>query len=351
MQKFNRIVFLIAVFVFAGVFFMNQMNLSAWIMPSRNSVSSVSAGASSAPAVNVPKTGIQNLLGRTETEIIHSFGKPERTDPTLYGYDWLIYGRNTESYLQIGINKSSHRAATVYALGSKLNTAPFLIDRPARTFLKNISEPATVPLNETGLAVNFELSSDDLAVRPLIRLKSGWAQLDIDRITGRLEGVRYIDSATLITMHPYSMTYAGRLPAIQAKSAESQAAIDRGEEKEIFDVTNILRVRFKRQPLAWGSSAAHAAYLHSREMELKNYFSHDSKWSGDLKTRLQKQGILFQYAGENIAAHYTDAPAVTMGWLNSPDHRSNMLSQDYSQLGVGAYMNEYTQDFVSPMRP
>ncbi|WP_010631053.1 CAP domain-containing protein [Sporolactobacillus vineae] len=349
MQRFNRIVFFLAVLVFTGMFFISEMNLPARMVPNPDSVKSVSAGVSAAPPVKIPKTGIQKLIGKSEESIVRSFGKPERTDPTEFGYQWLVYGRNTENYIQIGIGQQSHRVETVYALGRKLDTAPFLIGQPAAHFLKK--EAATVPLNEKGLMVNFELNADDLAARPLIRLKSGWAQLDIDRMTGRLQGVRYLNSAVLLLQRPYSLSYAGHLPSRPQISSKRQTAVDRGEEKEIFDITNILRARNHRETLTWDSRAAHAAYLHSREMKLRNYFSHDSKWSGDLKTRLEREGILFQYAGENIAARYTDAAAVTMGWLNSPDHRSNMLSPDFTQLGVGAFTNEYTQDFVSPMRP
>jgi Uncharacterized protein with SCP/PR1 domains len=331
---------------------MNQTNLPTQFHSKMESIQSVSAGVSSeTPSLNVPKTGIQALIGKSEASVIHSFGKPERTDPTVFGYKWFIYGRNTEKYIQIGIDNQSHRVTTAYVLGNKWSTAPFTIGESAKKFLTKQFEPATVPLNEKGLAIHFELSSDDLAMRPLIRLKSGWVQLDIDRITGRLAGIRYLDTATLVLQHPYSMTYEGALPAMPQISSKSQTAVDNGEDKEIFDMTNVLRLRFQRQALIWDAKAHRAAYLHSREMKLKNYFSHDSKWSGDLKARLETQGIQFQYAGENIAARYTDAAAVTMGWLNSPDHRSNMLSPDFTQLGVGSFENDYTQDFVHPMRP
>lgn len=349
MQRFNRIVFFLAVLVFTGMFLINEVDPPNHVKPNLDSVKSVSVGNSVAPPSKIPKTGIQKLIGKSEESIVHSFGKPERTDPTEFGYEWLIYGRNTENYIQIGIDEQSHRVTTVYALGKKLDTAPFRIGQPASHFLSR--EAATQPLNEKGLAVTFELSPDDLAAQPLIRLKSGWAQLNIDRMTGRLQGVRYLNSAVLLLQRPYSLSYAGHLPSKQQISPQRQTAVDRGEEKEIFDITNILRIRYHRQPLTWGPGAAHAAYLHSREMKLRNYFSHDSKWSGDLKTRLKREGILFQSAGENIAARYTDAAAVTMGWLNSPDHRSNMLSPDFTQLGVGAFTNEYTQDFVHPMHP
>lgn len=83
-------------------------------------------------------------------------------------------------------------------------------------------------------------------------------------------------------------------------------------------------------------------------MDQKQYFSHDSKWQGDLTKRLQTQKIHFQLAGENIAAHYEDGISATEGWLNSEEHRKNLLHPKFTELGVGVYHDYYTQDFVLP---
>ncbi|MFR8235885.1 MAG: CAP domain-containing protein [Anaerovoracaceae bacterium] len=42
-------------------------------------------------------------------------------------------------------------------------------------------------------------------------------------------------------------------------------------------------------------------------------------------------------AGENIAAGYDTPQAVMNGWMNSPGHRSNILSSDFAYIGVGCY--------------
>lgn len=40
--------------------------------------------------------------------------------------------------------------------------------------------------------------------------------------------------------------------------------------------------------------------------------------------------------GENIAAGYTTANSVMSGWMNSSGHRSNIMSEKYSSIGIGA---------------
>jgi uncharacterized protein YkwD len=41
------------------------------------------------------------------------------------------------------------------------------------------------------------------------------------------------------------------------------------------------------------------------------------------------------WVGENIAAGYPTPEAVVSGWMSSPEHRDNILSPDYTEIGVG----------------
>lgn len=43
--------------------------------------------------------------------------------------------------------------------------------------------------------------------------------------------------------------------------------------------------------------------------------------------------------GENIAAGYTTVSEVTTGWINSPDHRANILRSNFTHVGVGYCYN------------
>ena len=75
-------------------------------------------------------------------------------------------------------------------------------------------------------------------------------------------------------------------------------------------------------------------------------FSHISEKSGELKDRLEANEVIYQIAGENIAANYLDAPAVIEGWLNSKGHRESLLNEEFTHLGVGVYKKHYTQNFI-----
>lgn len=350
MRKTNIIIFLIAVMVFAATFLLSLVSFPESDESDSNQDPRTTAGSSHMESdFKVPKSGIHTFIGKQVSEITRDLGEPERIDPTPFGYDWYIYGRNSERYLQIGIDSQTRRVTTIYALGKELSIPPFKMGEASQKVYSQVRVSDTPSLNYRGTSIHFELNEEDMMVRPLIKFGKGWVQLNFDHVTDRLTGVRYMTTKVLAEQHPYSMTYSGQLPSPQETLNDKEwETVNQAEDKQILDMSNVFRKRFHLEPLRWSEEAHRAAYKHSREMYTKKYFSHDSKWSGDLSARLKRENIRFRAAGENIAAKYPDAVAVTLGWLNSIDHRKNLLSDIYTELGVGSYKNFYTQDFVTP---
>jgi uncharacterized protein YkwD len=88
-------------------------------------------------------------------------------------------------------------------------------------------------------------------------------------------------------------------------------------------------------------------------MRDKNYFSHDSPTYGSPKQMVDDFGIKYQYGiGENIAAGFNTPTEVMRSWMNSDDHRRNILDPKYTHIGVGyidggsQYGTYWTQQFV-----
>ena len=85
------------------------------------------------------------------------------------------------------------------------------------------------------------------------------------------------------------------------------------------------------------SHLALAAWRHSRDMVVHNYFAH-----GDVLVRLARAGYFrgrrFWSVGENIAwgsgSSATPGAIVSM-WMQSPGHRANILNGSFHEIGVG----------------
>jgi uncharacterized protein YkwD len=80
-----------------------------------------------------------------------------------------------------------------------------------------------------------------------------------------------------------------------------------------------------------------AAYGHSRDMALNNYFSHTGSDGSTMVTRVQAQGYSFSWLAENIAAGYSTPKDAVDGWMNSSGHRANILNCNLRETGIGYY--------------
>jgi uncharacterized protein YkwD len=295
-------------------------------------------------STNRPKEGMGSLIGQDLAALLNELGEPERVDETLYGYKWFIYNLDYSRYVQVGV--ADNRVVTVYAIGEKLNVYPFKIGQPEEEIYNTQDVDMNLNIDLNGNSYRFELNDTDFNIRPLVRLGDVFVQLYIDRFTGNLSSVRFLNDETLIKQRPYELVYRGELIEPEEPSEDLWRSIEESAEMEIFDITNVLRLRHNLEPLIWDENTAVAAYGHSKDMAENNDFSHISKQFGDLTNRLEKANVAYKSAGENIAANYTDGPAVVEGWLNSKGHRESLLNKEFTHLGVGVFQKYYTQNFI-----
>ncbi|WP_231734735.1 CAP domain-containing protein [Bacillus sp. FJAT-29937] len=283
-------------------------------------------------------------MGKSSSNLISELGKPARIDPSLYGFDWWIYSINYDKYIQAGIKDDV--IVTIFATGTDIQIPPFKIGQSVAELYTSTVFDTNINLEYKNSSYKFELSEDDLNTRPLIMIGNVYAQLYLDKFSSTLSSIRLIDTETLIKQHPYEMVYRGELPEGFQESNINEEAVERGKERQIFDITNVFRVRNELEPLEWDEETAKVALAHSKDMYESQQFSHISDEFGDLTDRLEAGNVFYQIAGENIAANYLDGPAAVEGWLNSKGHRESLLNAQFTHLGVGVYKKHYTQNFI-----
>lgn len=291
-----------------------------------------------------PVSGLSTWIGKGSDKVIDAFGEPERIEPGLYGYDWWIYPISRKQYLQMGVE--DNKVITLYAIGNEVDVSPYKLGQKLEDIYRFTIIESEIVVNDESGSYQFELNEEDLNTRLLVSLGDIYAQLYLDKFTGELMSIRFLDSATLIKMHPYEMMYRGELAEEPQPTDNEWSKIDTASEQQIFDITNVMRAQFEADEVEWNEETAEVARGHSKEMYEKDYFSHDSPVFGSLTDRLESQEITFKSAGENIASQYTDAPEAVHGWLNSEGHRKILLEKDFTDLGVGVYKRYYTQNFI-----
>ena len=302
------------------------------------------ASVQNSSQLEIPQESWLHLLGKTSKELTDSLGEPERIDPTFYGYDWWIYKKSSHQYVQFGMANS--KVVTIYATGSDVPILPFKIGQSITDIYHLTTIEANIGIDYDDSSYMFELSEDDMNTRPLIMIGDNYMQLNIDKFTGTLSSIRMLDAETLIKQRPYEMVYRGELLELNSPPLINEEEVEKASEQQIFDITNIFRVRHDLLPLEWDAETAVVAFAHSKDMYEADNFSHTSEKYGELSDRLDAAEIFYQTAGENIAANYIDAPAVVEGWLNSKGHRESLLNEKFTHLGVGVYKKHYTQNFI-----
>lgn len=287
-------------------------------------------------------------IGKGTDELTKKFGEPVRKDLSAYGYEWWVYTDQKEHYIQFGVNEKEVK--TIYALGNNLSLEPIQIGQDYKSLEKQFSFANEVTYNDGLSSYTFRLRDKDLQTRPLVKITNDvFMQLYFDSFTNKLSSIRVLTADILLKHRPYEIKYRGELPDKPTLSNKQWTKVDNGMEKQIFNITNVMRNQYGKPPLKWNKSLSDVAFMHSKDMAVKNYFSHYSKNGDGLKERLAAKEVFYRAAGENIAAQYPDAPSAMQGWLNSKGHREALLRDDYTHIGVGVYHFYYTQNFLKKL--
>ncbi len=150
------------------------------------------------------------------------------------------------------------------------------------------------------------------------------------------------------TMCNRTGTPPGQQPDPEPDPGPGPGPIDEGNcgstiESEEFALTNQARVSSGLPALQCDLALADVARAHSEDMARRNFFSHTNPEGEQPWDRMRRQGIAdFSTAGENIAYGYSSPSEVHSVWMNSSGHRANILSRNYTHIGVGAYNDNGT---------
>jgi hypothetical protein len=131
-------------------------------------------------------------------------------------------------------------------------------------------------------------------------------------------------------------------------------------EHKIWHLTNGEREKLRLAPLKYDEGLADLSRLHSENMLQYNFFAHKDQLGDQVGDRQKKYYpcLLVSSIGENLAFHQnstlTFSPEdVVDGWMNSSGHRANILSKDFTYIGVGIIISDdklySTQNFATPI--
>ena len=148
-------------------------------------------------------------------------------------------------------------------------------------------------------------------------------------------------------------------------------------EQTVHKLTNQYRIQNGLDALLWDDELSDVAKSHSQDMAIRNYFSHDTPEGRDPTDRATLQEykcekivgyLMYIGIAENIFQNnlyhtvwYTDgiptsydwnsqddiARTTVDGWMNSPGHRKNILTDTFDREGIGVEISSDDKVYIT----
>jgi uncharacterized protein YkwD len=155
-----------------------------------------------------------------------------------------------------------------------------------------------------------------------------------------LRGISRATCAAL-TVAGLSLALVSAAVASPAQPRRPAVALSSLEQGVLADI-NAFRAQHQLAPLRLSSALTTAAREHSQQMAAEGYFAHESGDGSAFWKRIQhfytSSPWRYWSVGENLlwSSPDVDANGALKMWLASPEHRANLLTARWREIGVSA---------------
>jgi uncharacterized protein YkwD len=147
-------------------------------------------------------------------------------------------------------------------------------------------------------------------------------------------------SAAAVATFVAAVSLAPALAAPQQQRGSTATLVSL--ESAVLADLNQIRVEHGLVPLTLNARLSAAATQHSADMLAKGYFAHDSADGTSFESRLTHYYAPLSYGywsvGENLiwSTGSLDAARALELWMQSPEHRANILLPRWREIGIAA---------------
>ncbi len=103
----------------------------------------------------------------------------------------------------------------------------------------------------------------------------------------------------------------------------------------LLESTNTERTQKQVRELKLNQSLSMAAQEKAQDMVDQNYWSHVGPDGRTPWSFIRASGYQYQAAAENLAYGFNNSPTTIAGWMQSDEHRKNLLNDAYHEVGFG----------------
>jgi hypothetical protein len=110
--------------------------------------------------------------------------------------------------------------------------------------------------------------------------------------------------------------------------------------ESLLVATNQERVSHQKRELTLSDKLTQAAHLKAEDMLEKQYWSHTSPDGTEPWHWFDSAEYRYEVAGENLAKNFATDDAVLAAWMNSEEHRKNVLDSRFREVGFAVERGE-----------
>jgi|GEM_PF-5553559 Uncharacterized protein with SCP/PR1 domains len=254
-----------------------------------------------------PSTGEQSVmvgdlsvsLGENVARVVREFGQPTRIDKNKFGTQRYIYANNYEKFFMVGI--SNDKVVEIYTNAASLGYC-------------------TITSKTTYDTMNFDNYKTYSWEKAVYEDDKYVLTVFFDCMDNRKVDAIYLRSSGLTEVSDFYGT-------------GSEAYV----ESELVDIINASRVKMGMLAFKRNSDADVVAKAHSDEMMSFLRSDYNSIRGLTPFQRMDEAGIKYGLAAENIFTEASgDAIEIYGWWISNVATRSNLLSKNFTDIGIGS---------------
>ncbi len=127
-----------------------------------------------------------------------------------------------------------------------------------------------------------------------------------------------------------------------AHSANASTENKPYSRSELLAQINRVRLQNDLDKLKLNAELNRAAQNKVNDMVRNGYFGHEAPTGLRFFDFIKASGYTYRKAGENLAVNYATSKTLISAWLKSQGHRANVLSEAYTDTGIGIAYGTYS---------
>lgn len=213
-------------------------------------------------------------------------------------------------------------------------------DTPARSYRLQLTQRSSLNLALSNLRANANLTLVDRSGSIIDR--SARTGRSAEAITQTLDSGTYyirVNRQQGQTSYQLSVDLGLAAPARAALTAAPAAiptpAAPVSLADQVLGLVNQQRSTVGAKPLQLNANLTAAATAHSQDMALNDYLAHTGRDGRSPEDRILASGYDAFTSSENVAGGLATPESVVQAWMNSPNHRANILNPRLTHMGLG----------------